>query len=201
MAAPRGKDLDWQAIEKDYRSGLMTDRQIAAKYGTTHRTIGLRADRDGWEQDLHAKIIAKAQNELSKAELSVELSENKRIADKQLVDAGAEAIKNALLDHRKDIRRNRSLANKLLEELESQCESPEEFSKLAEMMASGDESKLNELYRKAISLPSRIDGAKKLAETLRVTVALEREAYSMDKGNSADDIIETITRRVIRATE
>lgn len=147
----------------------------------------MRADRDEWEQDLNAKILAKAQSELSKAELSIELSKTKRIADKQIIDAGATAIKDSLLAHRKDIRRNRSLANKLLAELEAQCDNPEEFSKLATLMASGDEVKLNELYRRVISLPSRIDGAKKLAETLRVTIALEREAYGMDKPETPPD--------------
>jgi hypothetical protein len=183
MAAPRGKDLDWQAIENDYRTGLMTDRQIAAQYGTTHATIGRRARSEGWEQDLNARIMAKAQSELSKAELSIELSTNKRIADKQIVDANATALKDSLLEHRKDIRRNRTLANKLLAELEAQCDNPEDFRNLADLMDSDDESKLSELYRKVISLPSRIDGAKKLAETLRVTIALEREAFGMDKAD------------------
>lgn len=188
MAKQRA-DLDWEAIERAYRSGVMTVRQIAATHGTTHATIGARARRDGWEQDLSAKILAKAQDKLSKAELSTELSTNKRIADQQIIESGAKAIADSLLAHRKDIRRNRSLSNKLLDELEGLCDNPELFDQLAELMARPDDNgndKLNDLYRKVISLPSRIDGAKKLAETLRVTIALEREAYSMDKDRPAD---------------
>ena len=104
--------------------------------------------------------------------------------DADVIEANAQAIANALLSHRKDIARNRGLANKLLTELEAQVDSPEEFEKLGELMYSPDDKgmdKLNDLYKKVTSLPSRIDSAKKLGETLKVLIALEREAYGVDK--------------------
>ena len=46
--------------------------------------------------------------------------------------------------------------------------------------------RLNDAYRRAISLPSRIKGVKELADTLKVLVAMEREAYGLnaDTGES-----------------
>ena len=78
----------------------------------------------------------------------------------------------------------KAVLDKLLTELEAQVDSPEEFEKLGELMYSPDDKgmdKLNDLYKKVTSLPSRIDSAKKLGETLKVLIALEREAYGVDK--------------------
>lgn len=175
---------DWERIERDYRAGVKTLRQIADENGVSHTAIGKKAKREGWERDLSAKIAAKAEALVSKAEVSKEVSTEARITEREIVESNAQAIANAIMAHRGDIRRNRALANKLLTELEAQTGDPELFERMAELMESPDEKgvdKLNELYRKVISLPSRIDGAKKLAETLRVTIALEREAFGMDK--------------------
>jgi len=50
-------------------------------------------------------------------------------------------------------------------------------------------------------LAKRASILKNLSETLCKLITAEREAFGMDKGSASDDIIETITRRVIRATE
>ncbi|HUZ95755.1 MAG TPA: hypothetical protein VMU57_12675, partial [Edaphobacter sp.] len=41
------------------------------------------------------------------------------------------------------------------------------------------ESKLLEAYRRVISTPGRIDGMKKLADSLKTLITLEREAYGL----------------------
>lgn len=40
--------VDWEAIERDYRAGVMTMRQIAQGRGITHAAIHKRAMRDCW---------------------------------------------------------------------------------------------------------------------------------------------------------
>lgn len=183
------RTTDWERIERDYRAGVKTLRQIADENGVSHTAIGKKAKRDGWDRDLSAKIAAKAEALVSKAEVSKQVSTETKADERAIVEANAQAIADAILAHRKDIRRNRGLANKLLAELEAQTDNPELFEQLAELMQSSDSDapdKLNELYRKVMSLPSRIDSAKKLAETLRVTIALEREAFGMDKEQKTD---------------
>jgi hypothetical protein len=189
MAAPRS-DIDWEAIEKDYRAGIATLRQIAETHGTTHTSVSVRARRDGWDRDLGAKIRAKAESLVSKAEVSSEISKTGLASEKHIVESNAAVVAAVAIGHRSSIKRNRSLSEKLLDELEAQCDDPEAFEKLGELMASPDEKgadKLNDLYRKVIGLPSRIDSAKKLAETVRILVTMEREAYGMDKDQQNTD--------------
>jgi hypothetical protein len=52
VSAPRSRliarDIDWRAIEYDYRLGLFSLRELAAKYGCAHSTIANYAGRHGW---------------------------------------------------------------------------------------------------------------------------------------------------------
>lgn len=176
--------VDWERIEPLYRAGVRSLKDIGNEFGVSDAAIIKRAKRDGWTRDLQAKIQAKADAKVSESLVSAEVSALTKVRERDVIEANAQAIANALLSHRKDIARNRGLANKLLIELEAQVDNPEEFAKLGELMCSPDDKgadKLNELYRKVTSLPSRIDSAKKLGETLKVLIGLEREAYGVDK--------------------
>jgi hypothetical protein len=104
------------------------------------------------------------------------------VPEREIVEANATLSANALLSHRKDITRGRSLTIKLLEEIESQTSNHELFASLGLMLAAPDEKgvdKLNELYLKVIGTPSRIDSMKKLSDTLKTLIALERQAIGL----------------------
>ena len=94
-------------------------------------------------------------------------------------------IAGVQLAHRTDIRRKRAIVTRLMDELEAQV-GPENAALLAdlgEIMREPDDNgqdKRNDLYRKIISLPERAKTAKTLAETLRITVDMERQAFGMD---------------------
>lgn len=148
---------------------------------------------------MSAKIAAKAESILSKSHLSSDLS--KPATEREIVESNGQIVAAALIGQQKSIKRHRTLSEKLLAELEAQCDDPEIFAQLGALMQSPDErgsDKLNELYRRVIALPSRLDGAKKAAETLRILVSLEREAFGMDKGDATgEEAVKTIIRRIV----
>lgn len=63
--------IDWAAIERDYRTGEWSDRELAKKYGfvahgqvnagVSAQAIGKRARRDGWERNLAKSVRNRAQ--------------------------------------------------------------------------------------------------------------------------------------------
>ena len=176
---------DWERIELDYRAGIKTLRQIADENGITHGAINKRAKRDGWERDLSEKINAKADALVSKALVSSQVSKEARIAEKQVVDANAQAVADVRLAHRRDIHRARKLTNSLLDELEKQTgpDTLAMLNELGDMLRAPDNNgvdKLNDLYQKVISLPERSRTMKTLAESLQKLVDMEREAFGMD---------------------
>jgi predicted DNA-binding protein YlxM (UPF0122 family) len=175
---------DWERIEFDYRAGIKSLREIADSNGITEGAIRKRAKRDSWERDLKAKINAKVESLVRKEAVRNEVRNGTayQATEREIVEANATLSANALLSHRKDITRGRSLTIKLLEEIESQTSNHELFASLGLMLAAPDEKgvdKLNELYLKVIGTPSRIDSMKKLSDTLKTLIALERQAIGL----------------------
>ena len=191
---------DWERVELDYRAGIKTLRQIADENGITHGAINKRAKRDGWERDLSEKIQSKADALVSKALVSKPVSTETKVAERQIVDANAQAVADVRLAHRRDIHRARRLTNSLLSELEKQTAQVPELQELGEILRRPDDKgmdKLNDLYRAIISLPERSKTMKVLAESLQKLVDMERTAFGMDKeAEKKSDALESLLARI-----
>jgi hypothetical protein len=202
MASTKPKRIapDWERIKSDYRAGMLSVREIAASHGISHTAIQKRVKAGNWEQDLSNRIQAKADTLVAKALVATEVATESQVAtDEQIVAANAEVIAQVRLRHRKDIVRFRALALNMLGELEVQTVDIDLFEELGELLRSEDErgnDKRNDVYRKVISGANRIGGLKQLAETLKILVALEREAYGLvdtqAKGDSIDGLAERL---------
>lgn len=171
---------DWERIEVDYRAGLLSVREIASAQGVSHVAIGKRAKRDGWERDLKAKIKAKADALVTKAAVTNEVTNEQAVTERRIVEANAQVIAEIRTAHRRDIARARSLAMKLLDELEIQTDNIGLLEQL-ETALSGDDGPdgLTRVFQRVTSTAGRIDSAKKLAEAMKVLVGMEREAYGI----------------------
>lgn len=171
---------DWERIEADYRAGVLSIREIAASQGITEGAIRKRAKRDDWSRDLKAKIQAKADDLVRKQEVRTEV--RNRTDERTIVASSAEAVASIKLSHRSDIARFRRLVVAMLEELEAETVDIDLFRELGDILRSDDDKgqdKRNDLYQKVISSAGRIDSLKKLSDTLKTLVALEREAYGI----------------------
>lgn len=177
----RSKAPDWEKIELEYRAGLLSLREIAATHGVSHVAIAKRAKREGWVKDLEAQIKAKAQALVNKAEVNKTVTTEKLVTEKLLVDSSAQVIANIRIAHRTDIARARSLAMKLLNELDAQTDNIGLIEQMEKAMAESKESTagLSQAFQRITSTSGRIDSAKKLAEAMRVLVSMEREAYGI----------------------
>ena len=191
------KQVDWEKVEGEYRAGILSVREIAVSAGVSHTAINKKAKAQGWDRDLSAKIKAKADALVSKAEVSIRVSSERLATDRQVVESNAIAIADVRLSHRADITKFKKIVLALLAELDEQTANSELFSKLGEMLRSENETgadRLNDIYRKVIATPGRIDSIKKLAESLRILIALEREAWGIGDGDgqTKTDISELI---------
>lgn len=177
------KIINWEKVELDYRSGIKPLREIADEHGITHGAINKRAKRDGWTRDLTAKIKAKSDYLVSKSLVSSEVSKDRRIQETEIIEANANKMADVDLSHRRDVSKARNIAMSLLSELESQVTNKELYENLGELMRTADEKgmdKLNEIYHKVISFGGRTDSMKKLGETLKTLIDLERRVYKID---------------------
>lgn len=180
---------DWERIEQLYRAGVLSVREIGAACGVSHTAINKRAKANSWDRDLQAKIKAKADALVSKAEVSKQVSTETVATERAIVDANAKVIADIRIAHRSDIGRSRELANKLMDELE---DITDERGTLRELIAQLKENEdvdtaMLELATKMSSLPTRTKTMKELAETLKHLILLERQAYGMDQAPEEED--------------
>lgn len=191
------KQPDWEAIERAYRAGLLSVREIAASCGVSHTAIQKRAKANGWERDLKAKIKAKADSLVAKREVATQVASKSVETEREIIEVNAEVIANIRMAHRGDISRGRRLTNKLLDELEALTDEQGTIKELIAQLRDADHddgdamADVLALANKMGALPSRTKTMKELAETLKTLVALERQAYDLDTksgGNDADEL-------------
>lgn len=190
------KPPDWERIEIDYRTGTRSTRELGAEHGVSHTAINKRAKAEGWVKDLHAKVKAKADSLVSREEVSKRVSTETKITETLTVEVEAEVQARVRLAHRADIARFRKLCLSLLEELEAETADIDLYRELGDLLRIEDKNgqdRRNDLYAKIISSAGRVDSLKKLSETLKHLVGLEREAYGIaadagDKPPGADDV-------------
>jgi len=190
------KQVDWESVERDYSAGLLSLREIAAKYDTKESSIRYKANQNDWSRDLSKKIEQKTNEKLRKIELRTELRSEKAISEKEIIEASAQAIVNVKLEHRGDIRKSKRIVNSLFDELEITTDNRELFEQLGEILRNESDSgqdKLNDIYKKVISMPQRIDGVKKLTDALKTMIGLEREAYGITNLEQSNKPIEEMT--------
>lgn len=177
-------DINWEAIERDYRCGMLSLREMATKSGNvTESAIRKRAKRDDWTRDLNGKIHAKAV-ELERKRVVRNLVRTERtIADKQQVDSMAQEEADVRLRLKTMIARGNALFKALLTEVERLTNDGVHVRELGKLMRRPNDTgidRLNDIYKKTISTPSRVDMTKKLVDILKSVVALEREAYGLN---------------------
>ena len=186
MAAPRR--IDWERIEPDYRAGIKSLLQIADEYekatgvSVSHTAISKHFKKLGVKRNLKEKVLAKAEAIVSASMVSGKVSIETTATDAEIINKSAVDIATVRINHRSDITRTRKLALDMLSELEHQTGNVDLYEDLGEMLRSEDArgvDKRNDIYHKVISSAGRIDSLKKLAETLKTLIGLEREAYGI----------------------
>lgn len=179
---------DWERIEQLYRAGVLSLREIAvACPGPSHVAIARRAKKFGWVQDLSAKIKAKANDLVTRQAVTADVTAERAVSDKAVIEINAQAIASIRMAHRGDIARGRRLTNKLLDELEALTDEQGTIKELIAQLKDGDHedgdamADVLKLASKMSALPNRTRTMKELADTLKTLVALERQAFNLDE--------------------
>jgi hypothetical protein len=189
-SSQKPRTIDWQAVERSYRVGVMSLREMGTAHNVAESAIRKRAKRDAWTRDLRAKIQAKADELVRKQEVRNLVRTEGAASDKMQIQAMGQLVAGVQMGHKAIAARGLKLCNALLAELETQTFDTVVFVQLGELMRNPDDSgmdKLSILYKKVISLPGRVDTARKLMESMKSVIAMEREAYNI--GTTPDEAV------------
>ncbi len=178
------KPVDWEAVEREYRAGIRSLRDIATEYCCTEGAIRKKAKALEWERDISAKVAAKADALVRKQEVRNEVRTEAAISEREQINASAQMMADKVIGQREDIKRARAMVQRLWELVDAELDHPEELKRLGELLATPDENgndKLNDMYFAAIGLPQQIKNAKLLADALKVLIELERKVLRLDE--------------------
>ena len=196
---------DWELIERHYRAGIKTLRQIGQDYGASHVAIQKRAKKYGWVRDLTEKIQQKAAELVTKHEVTKLVTKHEvtklvtkeaLLTDSQTIQAYGEIVAIVEMTQRSDIDMALSLSRSQMIELTA-LSNPDfagDLERLADLMDQGGEDdsgkaktdKLNELYRYVISLPGRVKMVKEIAAAHGVYIPVQRKVFKLDGDGKSD---------------
>lgn len=200
------KVVDWELIEKHYRAGIKTVRQLATEYGVSHTAIQKRATKFGWTRDLSEKIQQTAKNLVATQVVAKSVATETKLSDAQTIKVYSEVVATVDMVQREDLGMALDISRSQMVELAALGD--KKFSEALEWLAetfdksdvddSGREKtdKQNELYRYIISLPGRVKMAKEIASAHGVYIPLQRKVFGLDSKDSNGGTYEEMLRSV-----
>lgn len=217
MSEAAKKKVDWELVEKDYRAGIKTLRQIAEERGVSHVAIQKRAKTYGWTRDLSEKIQAKAKEKVTKAAVTKQRyqegleTKEAKLTDAQVVDKYADIVAHVDEIQREDVKLAIDNSRSQLQELVALGDP--KFREVLEAIGEAfDESgptanggwktdKVNELYKYIISLAGRVKMAKEIAGSHGVYIPLQRKIFGLDQEKQSSNEIDQLLKRINEAGE
>ena len=189
--------IDWLAIEGEYRAGIRSLRNIAAQFDVSEGAIRKRAKKEDWVRDLTEKIKQKADALVRNAAVRDSVRKDYALrTEKDIIDNNAEIQANIIISHRKDISKATDILHDLFDHIKMQTGQVESFEEILDILQSTGEVSDGVLtsMRKATALSSQADTFKKLMDSMKVKIGLEREAYGISDNSNGDANTEPLER-------
>ena len=202
--AKKAARADWEAVERDYRAGKLTLREMAAKHGCTNGRICQVAKEKGWTRgDLQDQVKKATQALLIEQEVSNEVSRLKQGLSETVV-AAAEVNRQVILGHRTRVKRVVDVAMQMLEELEATTlgadKLDELFEKVTEEVSGPALAAAQQQFRDMMRLHNRVGSVQKLMVALKDAQALEAQTYgNLYDGKKSSSDTEGLTDEELEA--
>jgi hypothetical protein len=187
-AKPKRQKVDWAAVERDYRTGNFTLRELEAKHGVDNAQIARRKKKEGWTPDLTEAVRQATNARLMTEVVSKEVSTAQQNVSTAVL-AVAEVNAQVILGHRTGLQRITRIKETLLDQIEQAAMQMPDLAEVIEMVRNPDENgmdKANDALRKAMSRTALVDDLKKLAEVDEKVRKGEREAFNIAGGEDPD---------------
>jgi len=197
----------WTLIEADYRSGLMSNRQIAAKHNCGETIVRNKAKLLGWKKDLANAIRARALELVRTQDVRADV--RNETTDAQIVEDNAHVQANVIIAHQKRIVGANATFELLMQKLDGSVVNAAEFEELAELLAAkrtahmtdpvkqaAEQDRLMAIFTKFMQLPTQAGVFKQLTDSLKTLIAAEREAYGIDGKQSVGETIEELLEKL-----
>lgn len=165
------RTIDWEAIEREYRAGQLSVREIARQYEVTEGAIRKRAKADSWTRALAERVKAAVREKLVR-----DGTRDQHASDAEIVEHSALRGLEVVVSHRGDLKQLHGLKRVLADRLAIVLEGGDPMGLcLGERESPGDlleklsrvTSRLIPLERQAFNLDANPDGAAPIQVTIQ----------------------------------
>jgi hypothetical protein len=197
--SPNGP-TDWEAIEREYRAGQLSNREIGRQYGVSDTAIRKKAKDKAWTRALASKVREAVVETLVRDPGSQDGShqgsqDSQARSDAEIVKVAAERGAAVVRRHQNRLARAGSVVDKLLEDLEGAQMARVEIEKTIEAEHKDPkEAKARNQMLRAVSLQGHAQTAVSLAGALRHLIPLERKAFNLDAGVDEAEVETPLTK-------
>lgn len=122
----RRNDIDWEAIERDYRAGQMTVASVAKKHGVSDSQLRAKAKSEGWTRDLSSAIDQRTKEKIAAIDVASIVEQSaKESADKSAalikdaIEQASDVAAGVVIKHRAGLRLDMERANAVSAMLEN----------------------------------------------------------------------------------
>lgn len=169
----RNNDIDFEKMEKLYRLGQLSIREIARQCDTQPSTVTRRAAKCHWTQDL-STIIAQRSTAalLSNTHATPPTRED--------VDVAVATVVQVVRSHRQDISHGRDIVALLLGQLVDVAQSRDELEGIIDQETFDAKTPQRRAHlMRAIAIPAHAKVISDLSTAMKNLVALERQAFNI----------------------
>ncbi|MFH1557731.1 MAG: hypothetical protein ABII76_23220 [Pseudomonadota bacterium] len=149
---------DWEAIEREYRAGMLSAREIGRRHNVSEGAIRKKAKAEGWERPLADKVRAAVREKLVRNDGT----QKPRASDEDIIDAASELGKEVQLTHRKDLQQLRAIGALLATRLAAFLNQEAPDGPFI-----GEKETVGDLFEKLARVKARL-------------IPLERQAHNLD---------------------
>lgn len=195
--AKKRPQYDWEKIEREFRAGQLSIREIAAQYGPSDTAIRKRAKAEGWSRDLSDDVRRRTKAKLVREQVRAE-SGGKQFSDEEIAEQAAERAVEIVQLHRSDIKASREAVRQMIDELTSNCVNQDVIAEILQQHLDEEDAsdKRRQAVERMLSLQGRAQTAQSLTSSLKTLVALERQAFNIDDQPKEHDPLDELLAAV-----
>lgn len=190
----RKEKHDWEAIEREFRAGVLSIREIANQHECSDTAIRKRMNKLGIERDLSKRVKEKVRTELVRAEVRTA----NPLTEKEIVEHAAATQVDVVRSHRKRIGETSEVVTTLIGQLRDVASDRTEIEEVIVRETADDPQRRAQML-KAVSLPTHAVTANNLVNALKSLVAMERQAFSIDDAPPQQSSIDEVLSAVAKA--
>jgi AcrR family transcriptional regulator len=194
MADHYNRRVDWVKIEKLYRAGMLSLREIARECGTSGPNILYHAKKNGWTRDLTQEVRKRTRSKLVENLAQVydatdTVKQIKLASDDEIIEQAARTQVQVVREHQRTLGTGHGLVMRMLNELDA---TTTHRGEMEDMIKSDIAPRRQGALMNAVSLGNRATVLRDLAIAAKTWVTLERQAFNIadDRGEATKEQIE-----------